>query len=120
MTASHEHGHAHGGHARVGHVVGPMTLINVLAALLFLTVVTVLVTLVNLGPLNVWIALGIATVKASLVLLYFMHLRWDRPLNAVMIIASLVFVVLFVGGALTDTLEYKGDLIPGYAPKIQK
>ena len=107
-------------HHGVGHVVPPRVLLTVWGALLVLTVVTVAVTYVDLGPLNLWVALAIAGVKATLVALYFMHLRWDRPFNGIVLLASLLFVVLFVGGALTDTLEYQGDLIPDYAPGVQQ
>ena len=72
-----------------GHVVPLRLLVGVLVALLFLTVVTVAVTYVDLGPVNLVVALLIALVKASLVLLVFMHLRWDRPFNAVVLITSL-------------------------------
>jgi cytochrome c oxidase subunit 3 len=79
-------------------------LIAVWAALVVLTIVTVAVTYVPaelLGPLTLWVALGIAGLKASLVALYFMHLRWDRPLNGIMAI-SITVVIMFVAGALTD------------------
>lgn len=110
-------GHHDGG---VGHVVPLRTLIGVLAALLALTVVTVAVTLVDLGSLNLVVALAIAVVKGALVLLYFMHLRWDRPFNAVVFISSLAFVALFIVLALLDTSEYQPELIPGYAPAIDR
>lgn len=101
------------------HVVPAPILLRVWAALLFLTVVTVAVTWVNLGPLSVPVALGIATVKAILVALFFMHLKYDRPFNAVVLVSSIFFVVLFLGLALLDTLHYRKDLIPGYAPALE-
>lgn len=94
-------------------------LVGVLSVLLVLTFLTVAVTWFDFGPMNLWIALGIALLKASLVALYFMHLRYDRPFNAIVLIASLAFVVLFVGLALMDTGQYQPELIPGYAPSIQ-
>ena len=118
-TTSHGIPHEADTHG-TGHVVPLRLLFGVLAALLFLTVVTVAVTYVDLGPLNLVVALAIATVKATLVLLYFMHLRWDRPFNAVVLITSLVLVALFVAFALIDSHEYQPDLIPGYAPQVQQ
>jgi cytochrome c oxidase subunit 4 len=118
----HDAGHGHAG-GQVGHVVPVRLLVGVWAALIVLTVVTVAVTYIPaelLGPFTLWVALGIAGVKASLVALYFMHLRWDRPLNGVIMAVSILVVILFVGGALTDTAEYQGDLIPGYAPAMQR
>ena len=110
------------GHARVGHVVSLRLLFGVWGALVVLTIVTVAVTYIPselLGPFTLWVALFIAGVKAALVALYFMHLRWDRPLNGIVMGIAIAFVILFVGGALTDTVEYQGDMIPGYAPGMQ-
>jgi cytochrome c oxidase subunit 4 len=100
------------------HVVPLRILAGILALLLFLTVVTVAVTYVDLGPLNIWIAMIIATVKAVFVALFFMHLKYDRPISAVVLVASLLFVALFVGLVLLDVHAYHPDLIPGYAPGI--
>ena len=49
--------------------------------------------------------LTIAVVKASLVCLFFMHLRWSRPFNSFMFIASVTFAMLFIGFSITDTRE---------------
>lgn len=115
----HGAGGTHGGaEPQVGHVVPVRLLAAVLGVLLLLTVITVAATYVNLGKLNLWLALGIAVVKASIVALYFMHLRWDRPFNAIVFIGSITLVALFVGIALMDTTNYQPDLIPGYAPAI--
>ncbi len=109
---SHHHG--------VAHIVPLPVLIGVWLTLMILTYLTVAATRIDLGYLNLWIAMIIATVKASLVVLYFMHLRYDHPFNAIIFIVSLLFVMLFVSGALMDTKEYHPDLIPGYAPEIQQ
>ena len=106
--------------AGVGHVVPVRTLAAVLAVLLVLTVATVAVTRVDLGGFNVAVALAIALVKASLVLLYFMHLRWDRPFHALVLIAALAFVVLFVGLTLLDSFAYQPEVMPGYAPEMAR
>jgi len=119
--AHHDHPPAPQGHANVGHVVSLRVLFAVWGALMVLTIVTVAVTYIPaelLGPFTLWVALGIAGIKASLVALYFMHLRWDRPLNGIIMAISIAVVILFVGGALTDTAEYQGDMIPGYAPDM--
>ncbi len=106
----------HSAHPSVGHVVPLYVLLGVWAILMVLTYVTVAVTHFDLGSLNLWVAMAIATVKASLVLLYFMHLRYDRPINAIAFIGAFLFVLLFVGLALMDSSQYQPDLIPGYAP----
>lgn len=102
------------------HVVPVSILAGVLGLLLFLTVVTVAATWIDLGSANIWIAMAIATVKAVFVLLYFMHLRYDRPINAVIFVASLLFVLLFVGITLMDTMAYAPEKIPGPAPGLMK
>ncbi len=110
MSQSQEHAHA----------VPLRILLGVWATLIFLTFVTVAVTWVDLGAMNIWIAMGIATIKAFLVALFFMHLKWDRPFNAIVLVAAVFFLVLFLGLALLDTMHYQKDLIPGYAPAIEQ
>jgi cytochrome c oxidase subunit 4 len=104
------------GNASAVHVVPMRVLVAVWLSLMVLTVITVAATWVDLGSLNLWLALAIATLKASLVLLYFMHMRYDHPFNAIVFIGALLFVMLFVVLALMDTRAYQPELIPGYAP----
>lgn len=105
----HAAGHAHG----VGHVVPVWILAAVFGALMILTVLTVGATLVDLGSAgNVLIALGIAVVKAALVMLFFMHLRWDSPFNSVICITSLLFVALFIAISVIDTSQSLPTLEP--------
>src|SRR5512147_1252962 len=114
-------GHGGSGAARgLAHILPLKVLVAVWVTLLVLTVVTVAVTKVDLGGLNLWIAMIIATVKGSLVVLYFMHLRYDRPFNAIVFVSALLFFALFAGLALTDTAEYRPEMIPGYAPAMQQ
>jgi len=87
----------------VAHVVPLWVLLAVWAGLLVLTYLTVTATYVDFGKLNLWIAMIIATVKASLVALYFMHLRYDHPFYGLILIAALLFIVLFIGLVLVDT-----------------
>lgn len=96
-----------GGGAAIGHVVPLRVLLGVWAALVMLTVVTIAATRVDLGGLNLWVALAIATAKAALVALYFMHLRYDHPLNAIVLIAALLFVAVFVGIVMLDAEAYQ-------------
>lgn len=119
---AHGSGHGAGGDAAHGlaHVLPLKVLAVVWVALLILTVVTVGVTRFDLGSMNLWVAMAIATVKGGLVALYFMHLRYDRPFNAVIFITALLFVGLFVGLSMTDTEAYQPDLIPGYAPAMEQ
>ncbi|MGA2434287.1 MAG: cytochrome C oxidase subunit IV family protein [Bryobacteraceae bacterium] len=74
----------------------------VLGALLTLTVVTVSAASVDLGSFNVVIALGIATIKASLVALFFMHLRHGRPMNGIIFVSGVIFLGIFLMFCLID------------------
>jgi cytochrome c oxidase subunit IV len=120
MPESSVHAAAGEAHDEHVHIVPFNVLAAVFATLLVLTVVTVAVTKVNLGNFNLWIAMAIATVKASLVVLYFMHMRYERPFNAVVFITALLIVALFIGIALIDTGAYQPELIPGYAPGMPR
>lgn len=100
------------------HVVDAKVLVGVWLALMFLTFITVAATWVDLGGLNIWLALGIATVKATLVALYFMHLRYDKPFNGLILVTALVFLMLFIGMVTLDSGQYAGDIIPGEAPAL--
>lgn len=108
-TDSHndEHGHA------LGHVLPVRVLVGVFGALLFLTVITVLAAQVHFGSkeINLAIAMLIATVKASLVVLYFMHIRYDRLFHGVMISSGLLAAVLFVAFTLVDRSQYENTVV---------
>lgn len=107
--AAHDHGHGHGElHDSLGHhVMDPKTLIAVFLCLIFLTFITVFVTRFDLGPLNIAVAMGVATVKALLVMLWFMHLKYDKPFNLMIFFASFGFAALFIGFLLMDTGQYQ-------------
>lgn len=86
-------------------------LLSVFFALLALTGLTVFQAQFSLGNAEIWLSLTIATVKAALVILFFMHLLWDKPLNAIVILGSLIFVALFLGFTLMDAEGYRENLI---------
>ena len=110
MAAAHNAENVrHRGHV---HVVPPKVLLAVYGALLLLTIITVEVTNFELGNWNVWVALLVALIKAGVVALYFMHLRWDSPFNAICLIAALFFVCIFIGIAVLDSREYKVNYNP--------
>jgi cytochrome c oxidase subunit 4 len=81
---------------------GPRVYGAVLAGLLVLTIVTVTAAGFDFGSWNVVIALVIASLKASLVALFFMHLRWDKPVNAIIFVSSLFFLGLLLMMMLID------------------
>ena len=91
----------------IAHVMPLPVLLAVFAALMVLTFLTVAATWINLGWFNLPIAMGIATVKATLVALYFMHLRYDSPINGLALLTALFFVAVFILITLLDSIEYQ-------------
>ena len=71
-------------------------------ALLILTALTVGAAYIDLGSGNVVVALIIATIKASLVALFFMHLRWEKPVNGIIAMAGFLFLGIFLMFDLMD------------------
>ena len=98
-------------HKEHAHSSSFIPYVATLAALLVLTVITVVAAGFNFGSGNVVIAIGIATVKASLVALVFMHLRHDKPINAVIAVSGFLFLGLMVIFTLTD-INNREDLVP--------
>jgi cytochrome c oxidase subunit 4 len=97
-------------HGSIAHTAPKGVLVGVFLALMVLTAATVMVTWVDLGPLNLIIAMAIATVKAALVALFFMHLIYDHPFNGLVLIVALAFLSLFLSITLYDTVLYHGDI----------
>lgn len=96
------------------HVTPRRTYFVIFFALMVLTAITVWVAFIDLGPLSTPIALGIAITKASLVLLYFMHLRSSTRVTWVVLVASFLWLgVLFVL-TFSDYISRRWD--PNYNP----
>lgn len=87
-----------------GHAGGYGIYVAVWGALIVLTGATVAISYVDLGLLNVAAALLIASVKASLVALFFMHLKSENRLVWTFALVPILFLVLIIGGTLSDTL----------------
>ncbi len=87
-----------------GHAAGYGTYAAVFCGLLVLTGATFGISYINLGLWNVAAALLIASAKASLVALFFMHLRFENRLVWTFALVPLFFLALIVGGTLSDTL----------------
>lgn len=100
--------HDHLGHAV--HVSPISTLLGVWALLMALTIITVAVVHVDLGRWNIPVALGVAAIKATIVALYFMHLRYDKPFNCLLFVGSILLLMLFIGLTLMDTRLYQPDI----------
>ncbi|MCG8637384.1 MAG: cytochrome C oxidase subunit IV family protein [Desulfobacterales bacterium] len=85
-----------------GHIFSYRTLFLVLMALLVLTGVTVGASYVDLGRFNVWMALGIASVKGSLVLLVFMHMIFEGRALIISFLSTIGFLAIMIGFTFWD------------------
>ena len=104
----HAHGHAEGEFA---HPASISMLLTVFVLLLALTGLTVYQSTWDLGDAEIFFSLLIATVKAGLVILFFMHMLWDKLINVIVFFSSLIFATLFVGATLSDATHYKDYII---------
>ncbi|QDT37934.1 cytochrome C oxidase subunit IV family protein [Stratiformator vulcanicus] len=98
-----DHADSHGEHNPIAHVMPTPILFGTFAILVALTFLTVyLGTQVTLGPWEIYVSLAIASFKAFLVAAFFMHLRYDKPLNGLMFVFSIVFLAIFLGAVMVD------------------
>lgn len=85
------------------HIVEMKTNITTLLVLVALTIITVLTAkLVDIGDYNLLLAMFIATVKATVVFGWFMHLKYDGIMNRVIALCGIFFLFLFVGFSYLD------------------
>jgi len=100
---AHDHG--------LAHLTPIKLLVGVFAALSALTIATVAVTSFDLGSQgNFIVAMIIATIKAGLVMAFFMHLVWDKKFNLTVFLSAFLFVLLFLSLTLTDRNEYQTEI----------
>lgn len=85
------------------HGPGYKIFVSIWGALLLLTGVTVYAAQIDLGFFNVVVALSIATVKASLVTLIFMHLKYESWTFKIMVIVAFSILAIFIGLTFFDT-----------------
>jgi cytochrome c oxidase subunit 4 len=89
------------------------TYVLVFIALIVGTVLTYLAALVDVGWLNTPLALGIALAKASLVVIYFMGVRFNTPLTKVVVVAGLFWLLIMFGLTMNDYLTRDWIGVPG-------
>ena len=87
------------------HIVGPGVYLVILFALLVGTALTVWASFIDLGFWNPIIALAIATTKATLVVLYFMHVRYSSRLTMLTVVAGIFMFLTLVGMTLADYIS---------------
>jgi len=87
-----------------GHIASTRSYYAIFATLLVLTALTVTVATFDLGRFNAVIALSIAMCKATLVALFFMHLRYSVRLTWLVVVAALLWLFLLIGLTMSDQL----------------
>lgn len=97
----------------MSHIVSTKLYFGVFAALMVLTALTVAASRIDLGGLNVFVALVIAITKAVLVVLFFMHVRYSSRLTQLFVSAGFFWLVILLTLTLSDYLT-RGQLsFPG-------
>ena len=125
MSSKHIHddvdGHDIDLHAGDGlvhvHVHPASTYVKIFVALVFLTLVTVGLSRIHLGEWNFFIAVVVATIKASLVAMFFMHLKDDNRFNVLIFVGSLIFMGVFFVYTMNDT-QHRGQWDESYGTQI--
>ncbi|GAC1625209.1 MAG: cytochrome C oxidase subunit IV family protein [Candidatus Acidiferrum sp.] len=84
------------------HIVSPKIYIVIFFTLMLGTAITVWAAYQNFGQFNIIIAVGIATVKATLVVLYFMHARYASKRTQLMIVSGMFWLAIMLFMTLSD------------------
>jgi cytochrome c oxidase subunit IV len=85
-----------------GHVSPLKVYVGIFLTLMVLTAVTIAVAYVDLGQFNKLVALGIASFKATLVVLYFMHVKYASRLTKLVVVAGFFFLAILLGLTMSD------------------
>ena len=87
---------------QTSHIIEYSTLLTILLALFVLTGITVGVSYVDLGKLNVWVALLIASCKGTLVLMYFMHMKFEGKVLVYSFLGTIFFLGIMISFTFWD------------------
>ncbi len=86
------------------HIVPVRVYWGVFLTLLVMTVVTTGIAYVDLGPFNLLVAMAIAVFKASLVVLFFMHVKYSTTLTKAVVASGFIFLLVMVFFTMSDLL----------------
>ena len=89
----------------MSHISPTSTYFTVFGTLMVLTAVTVAAAFTNLGVLNFPVALAIAVTKATVVILFFMHVKYSSKLTKFVVVSCLFFLASLFGLTFTDYLS---------------
>jgi cytochrome c oxidase subunit 4 len=101
-----------GEHRVSEHIVSPKIYLTIFLTLMAGTAATVWAAYQNFGAFNIVIALAIATFKATLVVLYFMHARYSPKRTQLVVICAVFWLAIMLALTLSDysTREHEGRL----------
>ncbi len=85
-----------------GHIESVRNYVLVLIALMILTVLTVYAAFIDMGVMNEVVGLGIATTKAILVMMFFMHLRHSVRLVKIVAVSGVFWLAVLILLAMSD------------------
>lgn len=86
------------------HIVSKKIYYTIFSALMVLTALTVMIAFVDLGAMNLPVAILIAVIKATLVFLYFMHVKYSSRLVKIGIVAAIFTLLIMFSFTLSDYL----------------
>jgi cytochrome c oxidase subunit 4 len=101
------------------HIVSPKIYIFIFASLMLGTGITVWAAFQNFRQYNIVIALAIATIKATLVILYFMHARYSPKRTQLVIVCSIFWLAIMLGLTLSDYDTRPHEMQPGEGRLVQ-
>lgn len=87
------------------HIVSPMVYLAILLALLVFTATTVGVSYIDLGIFNPVVALAIACIKMTLVVLFFMHVKYSPKLTKLTVISGIFIFLALISMTLADYIS---------------
>ena len=90
--------------AATGHIVSKSVYYTIFLLLMVFTAITVAVAYIDLGPFNIAVALGIAGIKATLVVLFFMHVKYSSKLTWAIVISAVFWLGLLFVLTMNDYL----------------
>lgn len=96
----------------MSHVATKGSYITIFLTLLVLTGGTVAAAFVNLGAFNASVALGIATFKASLVVLFFMHVKYSSRLTKLVAVSGFFFLGIMLFLTMIDYVSRGFTMMP--------
>ena len=102
----------------LGHTIEFKVYVKILAMLIVLTGFTVWIAGFNFGSMNLVVAMLVASVKATLVALFFMHLKYENPITWLYAIFPIFFLMVMLAGVFIDN-PYRGQYKGLYNPSMR-